>query len=264
MKTEVKIAKRPIPYIYESYNISCFTTNPLSDIHNMMTRLVNCLVKALNDNSTLPRFIIVIPEVDLLSFFSYYEETSHAELETFSRIGLKWILNQFDRVLSIKKEELRKLQAGSITSSEPKIIWVTSLNRPSDTREDDRSKKIYNTNLENLIFDRYGHYIMHVNNKLDDSEYFNALNSLNARGKRRFWQSVDDNLEKFDFHRISLCPERKPEVHQGNQPIHNFNDEPRIKGPGDNKLPAKITKKKFFKFKKGKKQKFNKFNQHYY
>ena len=265
MKTEAKVAKRPIPYMYECYNISCFTTNPLSEMHNMMARLVNCFIKALNDNTILPRFVLLVPEVDLLSYFSRNGMAAEKEFEHVCKIGLKWIIEQLDRAIEIKKEELKKRHVGSITSNEPKIIWVSTINRPEDLPIEKSSKDTYNAILENLIFDRNGHFILKVDQKLNDGEYFDALNSLNARGQKRFWQSIDDSLERFDYRRITLRPERDPRFYQVRQQSQQQGREQQRNNINNqqSKSGTNQTRPKFFKFKHNKKAKFNK-NFNYY
>ena len=49
IQRENKLAKRREFYIYEEYNVCCFTANPLSNVHNTAARILNSLIKALND-----------------------------------------------------------------------------------------------------------------------------------------------------------------------------------------------------------------------
>ena len=65
IQTENRVVKKRDLFIYEEFNVKCFTKNPLTNVHSVATRLVNALIKALNDHNHLPRLIIVIPNRDM-------------------------------------------------------------------------------------------------------------------------------------------------------------------------------------------------------
>ena len=60
-------------YIYQEFNVKCFTTNPLANIKNVAVRLLNAFIKALNDNNKLPKYVVFIPDWDLISYINYFE-----------------------------------------------------------------------------------------------------------------------------------------------------------------------------------------------
>ena len=62
MNTTAKVSKNTAVYIYDMYNVRCFTANPLSEVKNVAARLVNALIKAVNDAEKLLKSIIVIPD----------------------------------------------------------------------------------------------------------------------------------------------------------------------------------------------------------
>ena len=66
MKKEAWIVKHDLPYLYEQYNVSCFTTVPQSLTRNMLARLVNCFIKALNDTTKLPQLVLIAVDWDIL------------------------------------------------------------------------------------------------------------------------------------------------------------------------------------------------------
>ena len=66
LKTQASMKQKELPYMYNYFNISCFTSNPKSFERNTLARIVNCLVKALNDTVKLPRLILVVPDEDIL------------------------------------------------------------------------------------------------------------------------------------------------------------------------------------------------------
>ena len=85
--------KNRLPYIYDMYNIRCFTANPLSEVRNVAARLVNALIKALNDAEKLPKMVLILPDWDLLRFVNYTDRNAEVVLEEM----LNWIINNMKR-----------------------------------------------------------------------------------------------------------------------------------------------------------------------
>ena len=52
--------------MYEHFNVSCYTANPLSMNHSPLARIYNSLLKAINDSTHLPRIIIFVIDGDVL------------------------------------------------------------------------------------------------------------------------------------------------------------------------------------------------------
>ena len=60
-----RLAKKKELYIYEQYNVHCFTANLLSVVRNVATLIVNAFIKALNDYNFLLHFVLVMPNMDI-------------------------------------------------------------------------------------------------------------------------------------------------------------------------------------------------------
>ena len=61
LKTQAQMKHRQIPYVYDEYAVRSFTSNPtsVSSTRSTPAKLVNCVIKALNENHKILRFIIV-------------------------------------------------------------------------------------------------------------------------------------------------------------------------------------------------------------
>ena len=59
---------RSVPYMFQEFNISTYYVT--SEISNIITRFMNAFVEALNEKPKLPKFVIVIPDSDILSKFA--------------------------------------------------------------------------------------------------------------------------------------------------------------------------------------------------
>ena len=93
MRNHAKLAKEPLPYLYDYFNISVFTTNPESMLKDVLARLVNCVVKALNDNNKLPRFIVVIPNDNNLQHIKSIFQCE-GDIKNRAEIALNWVMTR--------------------------------------------------------------------------------------------------------------------------------------------------------------------------
>ena len=92
MKEDAKDKVQLMPYIYDFYNLSFIMENPLSHVRNAMTHLVNALVKTLNEETSLPRFILVIPDWDILKYIDHFT----FGISLIAGKCLNWIINNME------------------------------------------------------------------------------------------------------------------------------------------------------------------------
>ena len=211
MNTEAKVAKGKIPYLYDMYNVCCFTANPLSDMKNVATHLVNLLVKSLNDYEKLPRMILVVPDWDLLKYYKFIYHNADSLIKTI----LKWIIHNMCRAIDAKKDFLTKSKVGAVFEGEPKVIWAKMINRPGNNQFHAAvlQKGRFNRILEDLLADEKGHYLMDMNVATNDQAFFTDDNNLNADGQQRFWAELIEQTKLLDSKRLSLKPLKKtPDV----------------------------------------------------
>ena len=64
----------------------------------------------------------------------------------------------------------------------------------------------FNHAMEDMLSAKKQHYIMDINNPMQDPAYFSALSHLNQDGSQRFWMEVDCKLEEFEVKGKSLTP----------------------------------------------------------
>ena len=202
LKLEAKSAKTPQPYLYDNYNVYCFTANPLSDVRNVMTRLVNSFVKALNDATKIPRLVLIVPDEDLFAFIGNETENMRLTCE----FVFNWILTQFSRAIEAKKDEFSRRKPGALTVGEPKFIWIKMIKHDLNCAGIECLHHQFNLAMEDCLADRNHHYIMDVSHTLDDASWFDNRGNLNGRGKSHFWRKVDGLIEQFDKQSISLKP----------------------------------------------------------
>ena len=117
------------PYVYTQYNVKCFTSNPISTVKSVPARLVNCLIKAINEGATkeerLSRLIVIIPDWDMLKYMNH---NTHGITKLTTKL-VQWMVTNIDWALLSRKEQIGKLKPGALSQNEPKVIWVLVINR---------------------------------------------------------------------------------------------------------------------------------------
>ena len=124
---EAAIKKRePLPYMYDKFNIKEFY--PRSGTKGL-ARLLNPFIEAFNEHHRLPKYIIFIPDKDVLANIKDYE-FSMAHI-----IGavIHHIIKQIDLMIARQRHDLSLKKSGGILPESPKIVWVRMLCRPKST-----------------------------------------------------------------------------------------------------------------------------------
>ena len=208
MKSDAIMTKRAPPYLHKMYNVQFFTANPLSEVKNIMTRLVNSLVKALNDAKYLPRIILVVLDDDILHQIGKLKVGTDAII--ILEKAINWVMLQMERAITSKKDGLKKKKPGAVVTSKPKVIWVKMLKRYNACNHLMQVRNTYNEVVEKAMVDRTNHYIIDLAEKMGAPTYFNktAPFDLTGDGRMRYWKEIDFAIEQFDFQRLSLKPRR--------------------------------------------------------
>ena len=170
-------AKQKIPYLFDQYNVHCFTPSPQSLLRDVLVQMINCLIKALNDTLKLPRLIVVIPEEDLLKFIM----KPSVSVSKMSAEAFTWLMNQVDYAIEAKKDNLTMRKPGAVVF-DPKIIWVKMINRIRRYIKTLANRKAFNETLEHLISNRPRHYLLDIIDVMEDGSLVDSMNHLNGYG----------------------------------------------------------------------------------
>ena len=208
MKSEAKVKnKQPKTFIQRNYNVKGYVTNPNGfGNDNVMANIINALIKGLNEENFLPKYVLVVLDIDLLWHINHWE----GGLMALTGTVVNWITNQMIRTVEVRKDDLTKVYTGTAIDGEPLFVWVKMFNRIKQSSNNPlfavRDK--YNRAIEEILAAKRGHYIIDINNAMQDPAYFDEFNQLNPAGQRRFWIEIDRKIEKFeeDKRKYSLKP----------------------------------------------------------
>ena len=210
MRSEATSMQKQLPYIFDYYNTRTYFTNPRSDMKSVLAHIYNSVIKGINANAKLPKYVIVCPDKDIVHGIpaNYSEKGTDHIIEQ----SLKFLIREINTAFDIRKDEICNKKPGAMsTALEPRIIWVSMINRTPARiayREDAASyffKKRFNEILCELILnDRYSHYIEITS--VDNYTDFDRSGLLSAAGKYQFWREVINAIKRFDHLKTELKP----------------------------------------------------------
>ena len=204
LKKAAIVKKQPKPYIFQFYNISRHYVVMASAIKGI-ARLLNPLIHGMNEESILPKMVVIVLDVDMLRYMQNNEGTTPVLVIGSS---LHYAIKQIDMLIERRKQDLGDKRPGALPSGDslPKIIWVCMIKRPKQI-----GKKIYamrskfNSILKEHLLDGKAdsHHILSIE---VPPEEFSLIGELSSSGKAIFWQEVNQGLRKFDCNEITLKP----------------------------------------------------------
>ena len=197
-----------MPYIHQQFTVSVHYSN--TGIRNGANKIITPLVQALNEFQRIPKYILVIPDKDMLVNLPH-----STGISIIIGAMLHYVVKQIDILIEQRHLELTTLKPGALVSSEhPKIIWVRMLKRPKQLTSGTFSLRgKFNAILEERLLDGNcdNHFIMSID---VDAQDFDLSGYLTSAGKSTFWREVDRAMRRFDMGDIKLRPRqyKKPDL----------------------------------------------------
>ena len=203
LKKAAIVKKQPPPCIFQWFNVNGLHVSANCAIKSA-SRFINPLVHALNEEPHLPKYIVIVPDKDILYFLNGKNNTSAMAIGSY----LHYTIKQIDMYIDRRKTDLCDKKPGAVDPDHtiPKIVWVRMLQRPASNR-----KELYllrgksNSILEERLFDgnAESHFILSIEVQ---ERHFDFTGDLTATGKAEFWKEVNRGLQKFDKKEITLKP----------------------------------------------------------
>ena len=101
-----------------------------------VVKMINCIIDPLNKYNTMPRFLVIIPDADIVKYVNYTGSGRSRILGA----AIEWFTDELLELIKEKKDAMRLTRPGSVTPLEPKIIFVKMIDRP-DCKEEYASQR---------------------------------------------------------------------------------------------------------------------------
>ena len=204
LKTDYATNHKPMPYLYEHYNISAWYQSPLLN-QIRMARILNSFLDGLNERKKLPKYVLLIPDEDIILGVNYIGYG----VMTMIKEQLNWLFKQINKAIRRCRDDLKNTRQGAVSSSfEPRVTWVEMMDKPLPQSIQKHKvlglRKHFNEALNKAVQHERYMYIMRIHLQTTDKELFTAAGDLMALGKAEYWIEVNRILRLFDRHDIEL------------------------------------------------------------
>ena len=179
MYEEGKLNGSTSPYLYNYYNI---THHMQQQAGNVFARCLNNLTEAFNLSHKMPRIIVFTPDKELVLALNY----SGPGVSKMIGLTVSNLLSNIEKIIEAKKDAMSQRKPGSILVSEPKLVWVTAIRRPTESEETKELREKFNAILEESLSTRKQSYIIKLDEAMSNG-LFDRNNSLTATGCITFW-----------------------------------------------------------------------------
>ena len=196
-------AGKILPFFFEYYNLSAYYKT--SDVRTpVLARINNALVEAMNKEIKLPRYILIIPDKDILEDAKF---DNYKVIELMEQI-VRYLANEMYGNIETRKEDLYCKKAGSLLPAEPRIVWVKMLVRPfiqNAKKYVFPYTKRFNEVLNDLVRRKKHSHILEVNMP-QNTAMFDVVGNLTNDGMEIFWQEIMQSMKSLDKGETDLQP----------------------------------------------------------
>ena len=193
--TETKFKLTDAAYSYTTRNFNVMvqaSPETRSNNPNILARVRNSLVHALNKCSMLPKIIILVLEDDLIKGMKASDATPVSE---YSR-WIKWLINEFRKIIDTMKDFL---PANAKRDEHPQFIWIIPT-RHCNYRNNVPRKKL-GTSIENTAKCVEKNISLRLVQKWDFNDtniFLKDEQRFTTNGICDFWTSVDKSIEYYE------------------------------------------------------------------
>ena len=163
---------------------------------NMLNRLRSSLIQGINDQSKLPKFIIVILDDDIIEYIGYTGQGSSALMGKC----IEWISNEFENLVEMTK---KSLPPKAVKEGYPQFYWVAPPHHKNFHDNGARTKltnvlEISCKSAKNMRLIRMKEIWQYTNDEL-----INSKGQFTDEGWDTYWKSVDAAI-KFNVNKREL------------------------------------------------------------
>ena len=167
--------------------------------HSILGRLVNAIIRGLNDESDtkLPTYVIFVLDKDLLNALDFCD----FGLNRMLKGAIQWYVDQINKLFETRWIDLRKVCLGAVNSTtKPKFLWIKMLERPGFCQT--FGKNIlslgwkFNNILSETLKNEQNSEIISIS--IDKSDYA-ISGDLTSSGHYNFWKQLLDCFKAIDM-----------------------------------------------------------------
>ena len=185
------------------FNVHGFFLKKWSAVKGL-TRILNSFTEALSTCPRLPKYIVVVPDKDLIRDINYF---GFRASEFFSASVIRLATEWKTKLKDVPCSYLRR----NPELDSPKIIWVRVIKHPyNGMQEFSHVMTLHNrfdNAMENMLASAKNitHYVLSI--KVDEQDFY-PVGDLTDSGEHSFWHEIDTCIHRFDRDEINLNPHK--------------------------------------------------------
>ena len=180
-------------YCGDKFEILLFhSTQYVSNFRNMIARLVNTLIQAINSEPLLPRAIVVVLDDDLIKFINI---NGFGMSMAYSRI-LHYLFSEFNKIIAARKDIL-PLKAKCLHY--PELIWVNPPFNTGFVNNPQRNKFSKALDSTAAIYaDNWSLQLKRIWDTQGRDLYLPRYSRFTSKGLMTYWMAVDRSVRFWD------------------------------------------------------------------
>ena len=202
MKTSAVMEAKPVPYLYDMYNIFICFSNTTLHRNNVLLWTGSALIDTLNKRAKLPKYIILLIDRDLINMIRSFDCGITRELER----SAAWLATQIQCNIDTRTEQLWHKRVVSVTLHPTKIIWVEMFDCPFNKKDPAIAIRNKLNKGINQVAQHFQNSHVMVIELVDKNKHFDAKGKINYNGKWQFWRELDFHFKQFDCKKDQLKP----------------------------------------------------------
>ena len=158
---------------------------------NTVSHFRNNLAGIIGDQAVLPKFILIVPDNDIIRYFWYRE---HDTQEGYARL-LKWLMSQYDLMILSQKE---RLPQKAKRAAEPVFIWIEPPLHDSIWSKENDLRSQFGRALASVASLHENTHALKLKKGWDESDrslYNRDECRFTAAGLISYWKAVDKTMK---------------------------------------------------------------------
>ena len=155
---------------------------------NVLTRICNTFIQALNEHAKLPKFLVIMLDADLIKYITF----NGMGVSTIYGEWISWLLKELKSAIDTTKSQL---PVKAKRDNYPVLYWVNAAIHPFFP--DNNLHQKFNLCLESIIKQEPSMHVVKFKNhwSQDDNSLVNHVGTISEIRKNEYWRAVDTTIE---------------------------------------------------------------------
>ena len=192
---------------------------------NLLLRLQNTFASAINKNISLPRYMLLVTDSEMIDFLQY----SDVGMSQILGEWITWLVNEFKKLINARKDQL---PTRAERDREPCLYWCLAPLHCNFGDNDARKK--FNFCVESILKDQPDFRVIKIKEKWSYSDVMlvNSLGQFTEAGLYAYWEAVDCafqfNVTRHELYLAkSKCNQKQSEP-QGKDSLQKKHDKSQV------------------------------------